>query len=185
MLDEIASAQVQMCEALEASLVVSLESFAELEMKQVLQLKSDAEQITESAEASFAKYMNGRHSQGLSSEGMDSWNKLSESVTSQIGPTIQQWKQGSLLIFPQSQSSSTPKGSYKTPNSSKSRRNSDKNADPIQVQAAAAANLQLALEQIRLAQASAELKRFQLLKKLVSIKVRQLLYMIIHIYTLK
>ena len=109
MLDEIASAQVQMCEALEASLVVSLESFADLEMKQVSQLKSDAEQITESAEASFAKYMNGRHSQGLSS-GMDSWNKVSESVTSQIGPTIQQWKAGKFAHFSSIAVSSNAKG---------------------------------------------------------------------------
>jgi Arf-GAP/coiled-coil/ANK repeat/PH domain-containing protein len=168
-LDEIASAQVQMCEALQESLVASLESFADLEMKQVSSLKSEAEQITADAEASFAKYLNGRHAQGLG-QGMDSWNKVSESVTSQILPTIQQWKHGTLLVSPPL----TPKGgSFKTPPPSKSRRQNDKHADPNQVQAATAANLQLTLEQIRLAQASAELKRFQLLKKLVSIKKRR------------
>lgn len=163
-----------MCESLEASLVVSLESFAESEMKEVSQLKAEAEAVTESAEASFAKYMNGRNADRLLSETpVDAWNKVSEAVGSQIGGTIQQWKNGDLLSPPQT---TTPKASYKSANLSKSRRGNDKNMDPNQVQGATAANLQLTLEQIRLAQASAELKRFQLLKKLVSIKVRSFSY---------
>ena len=46
-------------------------------------------------------------------------------------------------------------------------------ADPAIVVATTTANLRLNLEQIRLAQANAELKRFQLLKQLINIKVRR------------
>jgi len=149
-LDEIASAQVQMCESLEASLVVSLEAFADTEMLEVSQLKADAEACTESAEASFAKYLNGRHADRMGDAPVDSWNKVAENVTSRLGKD----------------------------SASKLRRTSSNSSDFSQVQASTAANLQLTLEQIRLAQASAELKRFQLLKKLVSIKVRLVLLFI-------
>ena len=180
MLDEVASAQVQMCEALEASLVVSLESFADTEMLQVSQLKADAEAATESAEASFARYLNGRHADKLGDGTVpqDSWNKLSEQVGSQLGPTMQKWKKGDILspqTTPDRLGSTLKNWRSKDDvgTAGKGRRTSNNAADPNLVMASTAANLHLTLEQIRLAQASAELKRFQLLKKLVSIKVRQ------------
>lgn len=137
-----------MCESLEASLVESLESFADTEMLEVTKLKAEAETCTDSAETSFSKYLNGRHADKVGEEPSDSWNKVSEQVTSRLGPSTVNVA------------------------SSKLRRNTSNAGDTNQVQASTAANLQLTLEQIRLAQANAELKRFRLLKKLVSIKVR-------------
>lgn len=159
-LDEIASAQVQMCASLEASLVVSLESFADTEMLEVTQLKEAAESETTSAEAAFSRYLNGRNADKLGDTPVDAWNKVSESATSQIPSSVYK------MEVPE----------VKKPKPMKARRSSSNSSDPQQVQASTAANLQLTLEQIRLAQASAELKRFQLLKKLVSIKVRTELY---------
>jgi hypothetical protein len=163
-LDEIASAQVQMVKSLEASLVVSLESFADTEMQQVSILKDSAESVTDGAEASYSRYLNGRYAANGAAP-VDSWNKLTEQVSSQISPYLSKWKD--------SPSSSADRLSLKNWRSkedsfSKSRKSS---LHSSLFQASTAANLQLTLEQIRLAQTSAELKRFQLLKKLVSIKV--------------
>lgn len=148
-----------MCEALEASLVDSLESFADTEMLQVTQLKETAESETSSAEAAFSRYLNGRHADKMGNgPPVDAWNKVSELAAAQISEKV--------LVGANNET--TPK----KPKSMKGRRSSSNSMDPNQVQASTAANLQLTLQHIRLAQASAELKRFQLLKKLVSIKVR-------------
>jgi hypothetical protein len=175
-LDEIATAQVQMVKSLEASLVVSLESFADTEMQQVSLLKADAESVTEGAEASYSRYLNGRYA--VNGSPVDSWNKLSEQVSFQISPFIPKWKlnapNGAAAAAADSPSTDRlslkhwRSSSNKDDSSSKNRKGS---LHSSLFQVSTAANLQLTLEQIRLAQTSAELKRFQLLKKLVSIKV--------------
>lgn len=171
-LDEIASAQVQMCQTLEASLVVSLESFADTEMHQVSLLKADAESVTETAEASYSRYLNGRNA--VNGAPMDSWNKLSEQVGSQIAPTLLKWKSGDMSTNTTPDRLGSTLKNWRSKNddtTTRPRQRSSGSLHSTSFQVSTAANLQLTLEQIRLAQTSAELKRFQLLKKLVSIKV--------------
>jgi hypothetical protein len=171
-LDEIASAQVQMCQTLEASLVVSLESFADTEMHQVSLLKADAESVTESAEASYSRYLNGRNA--VNGAPMDSWNKLSEQVGSQIAPTLLKWKSGDMSTNTTPDRLGSTLKNWRSKNedtTTRPRQRSSGSLHSTSFQVSMATNLQLTLEQIRLAQTSAELKRFQLLKKLVSIKV--------------
>jgi len=156
-LDEIADAQVQMCESLEASLSHSLEAFCGSQVHEVTTLQAESETMTEAAEQSFARYLNGRHA----SEDMTSWNKLSEQVSNSFSKTFSAQMSGS----------GNNEGRFK--NFLGARQKEDKNKDPELVMATTAANLRLTLEQIRLAQTSAELSRFQLLQKLVSIKKRR------------
>jgi hypothetical protein len=160
-LDEIADAQVQMCETLETSMSTALEAFCGTQLPEVSQLKAEAEQMTEAAENSFSRYLNGRNAADIAG---DSWNKLSDQVGQQIGSTFGKWKAGN---EPASQTGSN----FKSNSSAHRRPRAKPDADPALVMATTSANLKLSLEQIRLAQAAAELKRFQLLKKLVSIKV--------------
>ena len=172
MLDEIADAQIQMCQSFEATLVTSLEHFADVECRTAKSLRKNAEQSTESAEQLLAKYLNGRHAAALSSggknesgesSGNDAWNKFSE----QVG------NHGSNLLS-RFQNRNKPGG--KT-NLSQSRGGINKppvvSEDPEVQMAISAANLRLTLEQVRLAQATAELKRFQLLKHIVAHKQRR------------
>jgi len=101
-LDEIADAQILMCESLEASLSLSLEAFIGEELQQATDLKVQAEEMTENAEAMFAKYLHGKNSQGggggsgggstsssvelsMESNFGSSWNKISEGVGNQLG----------------------------------------------------------------------------------------------------
>jgi gas vesicle protein len=77
-LEEIADAQLQMCENLEVSLSQSLEAFRGTQVQEVTALQAEADQMTDAAEQSFAKYLNGR--QYASEDNVGSWNKLSEQV---------------------------------------------------------------------------------------------------------
>lgn len=171
-LDEIAEAQVQMCQSFEATLVASLEHFADTELKTAKTLRESADQSTESAEQILAKYLNGKHAAALSSASdaeagnSDAWNKFSEQVGNH-GTSIFQ------------RLSNRSKKETKT-NLSQGRnvrgappRTASGSEDPVAIAASAAANLRLTLEQVRLAQATAELKRFQLLKHIVAHKQRR------------
>ncbi|KAI2500952.1 Arf-like protein [Fragilaria crotonensis] len=151
-LDEIANAQVQMCENLESSLSHSLEAFRDTQVQEVTSLQTEADQMTDVAEQSFAKYLNGR--QYTSEDSVGAWNKLGEHVSNGFTKT---WRESADLSRFRRAGSNAGK---------------DKRV-PSLVMASTAANLRLTLEQIRLAQTSAELKRFQLLQKLVSIKKRR------------
>ena len=165
-LDEIADAQMLMCESLEASLSLSLEAFIGTELQQATKLKNEAEEMTESAEAAFAKYLHGKNAQNSSpstdseqssSAVSSSWNKISEGVGNQLGRI----------------GISTASSGEGSPRRGKGRANgSDKTAknDPVD-KAIFAANLKQNLEEIRLEQANSELKRFQLLKHLDALKV--------------
>jgi len=171
MLDEIADAQVQMCQSFEATLVTSLEHFAEVELRTAKTLKDSADQSTETAEQLLAKYLNGKHAAALSSSGNEAdgsgneaWNKFSE----QVG------NHGTNFL---SRFSNRKKDSPKT-NLSQGRnltptKSGSGSEDPQVQMAATSANLRLTLEQVRLAQATAELKRFQLLKHMVAHKQRR------------
>jgi len=172
-LDEVADAQVQMCESLEASLSLSLEAFAGTELKEAIQLRGEAEQMTDGAESAFSKYLHGRHSpsatsaeEQLQNVATTSWNKLSDQVGSQFGSTFKSWGRTG--------SDGLPNDKVSALRSGRDRGNKASNEkDSATAQAAAAANLRLNLEQIRLAQANAELKRFQLLRRLDSLKTRR------------
>lgn len=57
MLDEIADAQILMCESLEASLSLTLEAFANVELNEATRVKIEAEKQTNAAEALLARYL--------------------------------------------------------------------------------------------------------------------------------
>ena len=184
MLDEIANAQEQMCSSFEATLVASLEHFADVEMRTAKSLKDSAVQSTDAAEQLFAKYLNGRQAAGLvgdieakeSSSGNDAWNKFSEQVGSHGNNLLSRFanrnkpNQGTNL----SNSRSTQTRNVQTRNTaSSSKPHNSALDDPVVQSASTAANVRLTLEQVRLAQATAELKRFQLLRHLVAHKQRR------------
>lgn len=154
-----------MCENLESSLSHSLEVFRDTQVQQVTALQTEADQVTEAAELSFGKYLNGR--QFASEDNVGSWNKLGEQVSNGFSKT---WRESAdLSRFRRSGSNTNSSGSGGGGGGKDKR-------DPSLVMASTAANLRLTLEQIRLAQASAEIKRFQLLQKLISIKVRRVYF---------
>lgn len=169
MLEEIADAQLQMVQSFEATMVASLEHFADTEFRTAKSLKESADQSTESAEQLLAKYLNGRHAAALSSKetegGNEAWNKFSE----QVG------NHGSTFL---SRLANRNKKETKT-NLSQGRskistsKTSGIGDDSMTQAAAAAANMRLTLEQVRLAQATAELKRFQLLRHITAHKQRR------------
>jgi len=159
-LDEVADAQMLMCESLEASLSLSLETFIGTELLQAAKLKTEAEEMTEDAEASFAKYLHGKNAQGGSANGeteqpVSSWNKISEGVGTQLGRI----------------GLTTAASNEISPNRRKKDNGKEKaKGEPVD-KALYAANLKHNLEDIRLSQANSELKRFQLLKHLDALKV--------------
>lgn len=187
-LEGLASSQLSMCQSIEASLSLSLEAFAGVELNEATRLKSEVDVMEESAECSFGRYMHGRHSERATllgvGEGMEnlldekdqqnlavSWNKLSDHVGSQF----KNWSRASST----NEEADTQRAGGKF-NIGKLRggggnaQGENKKAeekDPALQAAEAAANLRHNLEMIRLAQANAELKRFQLLRRLDSIKV--------------
>ncbi|KAG7364906.1 putative GTPase activating protein [Nitzschia inconspicua] len=167
MLDEIADAQMQMCQSFETTLVNSLEHFADTELDTAKSLKTAAEESTETAEQLLAKYLNGRHAAALSSAdaeggGNEAWNKFSEQVGNH--------GTGFLSRFSQRGKTNLSQGRNVRSAPPRTASGSD---DPVAQMAATAANLRLTLEQVRLAQATAELKRFQLLKHIVAHKQRR------------
>lgn len=192
-LDEIANAQMVMCESLEMSLSQTLEAFAGAEFQEAHRLRDEADVLTEAAEESLAKYLHGRHQERSNTE--DQISKAMQVASNQFGAALKGFAAarsasgvggGGATSSPDdgdgggagggSSTATTPRPN--TP-SRKHRagglrrsRSSNADDDPTVAHAVAAANLRQNLEQIRLAQANAELKRFQLLKKLDSLKVR-------------
>eukprot|EP00934_Nitzschia_sp_Nitz4_P006982 Nitzschia sp. Nitz4//scaffold1_size375055//341258//343932//NITZ4_000337-RA/size375055-augustus-gene-0.697-mRNA-1//1//CDS//3329541228//6972//frame0 len=167
MLEEIADAQNQMCQSFEATLVTALEHFADVEYRNAKSLQTSAVHSTESAEQLFAKYLNGRHAAALSSNqsegGNDAWNKFSEQVGNHGSNFLSRFanrKKETKTNLSQGRSTVTTKTSHPS-------------EDPALQAAVTAANMRLTLEQVRLAQATAELKRFQLLRHIVAHKQRR------------
>jgi hypothetical protein len=150
--EETAGAQLTMCKALEASLGMSLEAFATSESQTVSILHREASDSTKSAEQLFSKYLNGRmnFSETISAES------IAKNAGKQgIGSTINSW------------------ASKRIERRRAGRENSSGSDDATLAKMNEAANLRSVLEQIRLAQANAELKRFQLMKHLIGIKHRR------------
>lgn len=119
---------------------------------------------TGSADELLAKYLHGRHAAALSTtEGR---NKFSEQVenhgTSFLSRFQNRNKKENTTNLSQGMNSRTT-----------SPRTQPISEDPAVQIATTAANLRLTLEQVRLAQATAELKRFQLLKHIVAHKQRR------------
>jgi len=203
-LDEVADAQVSMCQSLEASLSLSLEAFAGVELNEATRLRSEADVMSENAESSFSKYMHGRHTEranmaggagggegigsmgsGMAMDALDqqnfvtSWNKLSDHMGSQF----KNWNRASSDVSSSSDGGNegASKGGHEPGRRLKNLRDRinrgkeeyENEKDPALATAEAAANLRHSLEQIRLTQANAELKRFQLLRRLDSIKTRR------------
>jgi len=126
------------------------------ELSTARSLKGQAENATKSADELLAKYLNGKHAAGEG--GNMSWNKLSEQVENH--------GTGFLSRF-----SSRRKVENKTEGMNANKASNSE--DPVVQMAANAANLRQTLEQVRLAQATAELKRFQLLKHIVAHKQKR------------
>mmetsp|Transcript_24891 Transcript_24891/g.61225 ORF Transcript_24891/g.61225 Transcript_24891/m.61225 type:complete len:850 (-) Transcript_24891:1812-4361(-) len=178
MLEEIADAQVQMCQSFEATLVTSLEHFAELELRTAKTLDNSAEESTESAEQLLSKYLNGRHAAALSSnpndiEGNEAWNKFSEQVGNHGQTLLQRFQNRNKTKAPQGPPRTALSQGISRTQMSTASKSVPVPVDPAVQMASTAANLRLTLEQVRLAQATAELKRFQLLKHIVAHKQRR------------
>lgn len=143
-----------MCKALESSLGMSLEAFAASETQTVSILQREAMESTRSAEQMFAKYIGGRmnFTEPVSAETM-----AKNGGKQGIGSTINNWASKRI-------------DRRRNGRESSSGGNSD---DAALSKVNEAANLRSALEQIRLAQANSELKRFQLMKHLIGIKHRR------------
>lgn len=153
-LDDISDAQILMSETLEASLSLSLETFINTELNHASKLKAEAEETTDSAEAAFSSYLHGRGNimNNTFTEDaaiLSSWNRISEGVGNQLG------RMGI---------------SSKNMNDSSNRISSEKGE--YLEKALYGANLRQNVEEIRLSQADAELKRSKLLDHLDSLKVR-------------
>lgn len=196
-MDEIADAQFKMCESLVASLCLPLETFVATELLETSSLKYEAEQNTSSAETAFAKYLHGRHSDRISAETPTETtpnastsqnqnlsanasspvsntlpNTLSNLMGSQIG-RLSSWGSklsGSVANAPATPAEPSSESEGKQPKVTVAKVGEK---DHVILQAIAAANLRQNLQQIRLSQANAELKRFQLLRKIDSLRTRR------------
>ena len=169
MLEEVADAQTQMCQSFEATMTASLEHFADTEYRTAQNLKESAEESTENADQLMAKFLNGKHAAALNSltketeGGNDAWNKFSEQVGNHGNGLLSRFRKKDIGL-----KTNLSQGL----NSVSATRAMITSDDPIANAAAAAANMRLTLEQVRLAQAQAELKRFQLLRHIVAHKQR-------------
>ena len=180
-MDEIANAQMVMCEALEVSLSQTLEAFAGTEFQEAHRLRDEADVLTEAAEESFAKYLHGRHQERSNTE--EQISKAMQVASTQFGAALKGFGRSGSGVGADDNNGSgsgvggggaagpgTPGRKHRSGGLRRSK-STNPDEDPAVAHAAAAANLRQNLEQIRLAQGNAELKRFQLLKKLDSLKV--------------
>eukprot|EP00550_Attheya_septentrionalis_P000770 CAMPEP_0198288334 /NCGR_PEP_ID=MMETSP1449-20131203/6861_1 /TAXON_ID=420275 /ORGANISM="Attheya septentrionalis, Strain CCMP2084" /LENGTH=818 /DNA_ID=CAMNT_0043986447 /DNA_START=165 /DNA_END=2621 /DNA_ORIENTATION=+ len=167
-LNEVAEAQMSMCESLEASLAQSLEAFASIELKEATQLRAEAEELTQVSEESLSKYLNGKYPERERSKTPGRNAERPDKL--ELGGAL-----GSLKGWARSASSDYEngrRGSLASVNNS-NHSGASSPVEPGFVSATVAVNLRDNLEKMRLSQANAELKRFQLLKRLDSIKTRR------------
>lgn len=176
-----------MCENLVASICLPLEKFAGKELQETSNLKAEVESLTDSTESSVARYLHGRHSDRNNTEAVNNQNQPQSQQTnlsnksqellnsSWVGSRVAQlggWAAARSGISmpskqtpPDSNEQNTLDGSQRQPKSVEK--------DPIVAKGLATANLRKSLQQIRLAQANSELKRFQMLRRLDSLKTRR------------
>jgi hypothetical protein len=168
-LEEIAAAQMNMVNVFDSTLGMSLEAFAGTELMTVNMLKQEAEQTTESSENSFFRYLNGKNAAGnLGLFGSD------DALPMQLDPKQKQTSSSMLSSkFKNWRSKGQEQGRKSEVRRNDVARSTNSLEDSSLAMATTAANLRLTLEQIRIGQATAELKRFQLLKHLVGIKHRR------------
>ena len=193
-LESLSVSQSNMCQSIEASLSLSLEAFAGVELNEATRLKSEVDVMEESAESSFGRYMHGRHSERATllgvGEGMEnlldekdqqnlaaSWNKL----TDHVGSQFKNWSRNTTTneeteVQRGGKFNIRKLGGGGGGGGNGQGESKKEEKDPALATAEAAANLRHNLEMIRLAQANAELKRFQLLRRLDSIKVSILIF---------
>lgn len=155
---------MNMVNVFDSTLGMSLEAFAGSEMMTVNMLKQEATQTTESSENMFFKYLNGKNAAvtlGLfgSDEAPGPSGGGDPKQKNILSSKFKNWRNKNQND--PSRHHAQTKASTNTPE------------DSSLAMATTAANLRLTLEQIRVGQASAELKRFQLLKHLVGIKHRR------------
>ena len=202
---------MSMCESLEAALSLSLETFIGKELDEATRLKNEAEDMTDVAESSFAKYLHGKHAQQNASSSNNnnnnnnsssttslsiaaststesdqekkssSWNKISEGVGNQLGR---------MRISSSSSNNNNNNHDSNTYNSITNNNNTNASVSPGKLKklktgnsldktkdstekAISVACLKQNLEEMRYAQANAELKRFQLLKHVDALKTRR------------
>ena len=165
-LEEIASAQMNMVNVFDSTLGMSLEAFAGSEMMTVNMLKQEATQTTEASENMFFKYLNGKSAAAtLGLFGSDE--------APGAGGSGDQKQKNSNMLSSKFKNWRNKNQSDPTKHHSQTKAASNAPEDSSLAMATKAANLRLNLEQIRVGQANAELKRFQLLKHLVGIKHRR------------
>jgi hypothetical protein len=142
----MANAQLVMSRSIEMTLGMSLEAFAAAELKTVSMLKTDADEMTVSSDQIFSRYLNGRNF-------LESVSDSNGSKSNKSGVPVP----GTFFKYLRKKSTDNGKGK----------------GDAKLEGAIEASTLQSSLEQVRLMQASAELKRFQLMKHLIGVKYRR------------
>ncbi|GAX21703.1 Arf-GAP with coiled-coil, ANK repeat and PH domain-containing protein [Fistulifera solaris] len=147
-LDEVAFYQIAMLQSIESTLGMSFEAFAASELKTVSILKSDADEATEAAELQFGKYLNGKNN---FSESFGEKAAGKTAAGERLGKAFKNWNLG--------------RGGHDAATSNP--------GDSRIEKAMEASNLVSSLEQVRVLQGMAELRRFQLMKHLISIKHRR------------
>jgi hypothetical protein len=144
-----------MCDSLEGTLGMSLDAFAQTELKTVNILKQEAEEHTNAAEQASSKHLNGKT--GRQGSGLGGDNPIDASPKQGLRDSIKKLNWGRKSRVDRLVTHS----------------NSSVGDDTNLAKATMAANLRSTLDSIRMAQVSAELKRFQLMKHLISIKHRR------------
>lgn len=149
-LDELATAQSAVSQAIEMTLGLSLEAFAASELRTVSLLKSEADEITDTAEQMFSKYMTGKSFVESFHEGGK--NTGPQTLVNKSFTQLKNWRSQIEIRRGKSEPSAS---------------------DATLERAVEASGLVSNLEQVCLLQATAELKRFQLMKHLISVKHRR------------
>ena len=153
-----------MVNVFDSTLGMSLEAFAGTEMMTVNMLKQEATQTTEASENMFFKYLNGKNAAvtlglfGSDGEAPGAAGDPKHKNASMLSSKFKNWRN---------------KNQNDPSRNVQAKPGSNTPEDSSLAMATTAANLRLTLEQIRVSQANAELKRFQLLKHLVGIKHRR------------
>jgi len=147
-----------MVKSLEGTLGVALEAFAESEMKTVSILKQHADESTDIAETCYSKYLTGRQ------QSFDAGGDPSKPGSKGIANSLKNWGKRTLA----GEIDNVRRGIARTESTGASA-----TEDATLIKATTFANVRTTLEQIRFAQATAELKRFRLMKHLIGIKYRR------------
>lgn len=158
-----------MCRSLDATLGATLEAFSVSEAKTISILKQQADEATESAEQVYARYLNARP---MSLDPAAEASKNASSKGQGLANQLKNWSRKSGLA----NEIDRRRGTVRTSSGSGANiinSSNDGEMDVVTIKALNAANLRVALEQVRLSQGKAELKRFQLMKQISSVKQRR------------